>query len=81
MDKKLVCLFVGHREKTEKSRCSPAPSRPFDTARLLPIERAPQALVPEKLTAQRPEQVGKKTKRDARGWRSGFDTRARRLAK
>ncbi|KAA0688160.1 hypothetical protein DTW90_32675 [Neorhizobium sp. P12A] len=40
--KKLDCRFVGHRRKTEKLRCSSAPSRPFGTARarqLNPRER------------------------------------------
>jgi hypothetical protein len=39
MGKKLGCHFVGQREKTEKSHCSSAPSRPFDTAALLPEQR------------------------------------------
>ena len=29
--KELVCLFVGHEEKPEKSPCSPSPSRPVAT--------------------------------------------------
>ena len=46
MGKKLGCHFVGHREKTEKSRCSSAPSCPFDTAALLPEQRKLSGMVP-----------------------------------
>ncbi|WP_421446258.1 hypothetical protein [Agrobacterium tumefaciens] len=46
MGKKLGCHFVGHREKTEKSRCSSAPSCPFDTAALLPEQRELSGMVP-----------------------------------
>ncbi|TQN59848.1 hypothetical protein FLX27_20865 [Agrobacterium tumefaciens] len=46
MGKKLGCRFVGHREKTEKSRCSSAPSRPSDTAALLPEQRGLSYMVP-----------------------------------
>ncbi|MCZ7449339.1 hypothetical protein O8B93_17260 [Agrobacterium rhizogenes] len=47
MGEKLGCHFVGHGEKTEKSRCSSAPSRPFDTAALLQEQRELSGMVPQ----------------------------------
>ena len=47
MGKKLDCRFVAHREKTEKPRCSSAPSCPFDTAALLPEQRELSGMVPQ----------------------------------
>ncbi|MFK3777836.1 hypothetical protein [Agrobacterium sp. NPDC089420] len=51
MVKTLGCRFVGHclgrRQKTERSRCSSAPLRPFDTASLMPEQRQLSGMVPQ----------------------------------
>jgi len=44
--KKLVCQFVGHGEKPEKSPCSPFPSRPVGTTCILSIKCRQGEMVP-----------------------------------